>query len=253
VSSSETTRLPRAAPPPGAPATAAATAAGTAAGAEAALRPPRPPSTLSAVLAATLPVLRRAARTLRQMPDRLQHPLRRRRAVRAVAHGFVPRSVLFVCHGNICRSPFAAAAFRRALPEPLRTRIRVRSAGFIGRGRPAPAEALRVARRKGIDLAAHRSELVAAALISSADLIVVMDAQQRRAVHTRFGRRLDDIVVLGDFDPEPIETRAILDPIERPESAYEASYRRIERCVRVLADAVAVRNGVLGAAIRSAR
>ena len=49
---------------------------------------------------------------VRHTPERLLHPLRRRRAAEALRRRPRPASVLVVCHGNICRSPFAAAALR---------------------------------------------------------------------------------------------------------------------------------------------
>jgi hypothetical protein len=48
------------------------------------------------------------------------------------------------------------------------------------------------------------------------------------------------VLVLGDLDPEPIETRVIRDPVEQPKEVFELSYSRIERCVEELARAVAV-------------
>src|SRR6266480_5816007 len=79
------------------------------------------------------------ARTLRNTPDRLLHA-RRRREARGRLAGRRPASVLVICHGNICRSPFAAALLARELAPH---GIPVTSAGFIGAGRPAPPEALR--------------------------------------------------------------------------------------------------------------
>src|SRR2546421_12242479 len=76
---------------------------------------------------------------VRRTPERLLHPLRRRKAVDALRQRRRPTTVLAVCHGNICRSPVAAALLAREL-APLG--IDVQSAGFIGCNRPAPAEAV---------------------------------------------------------------------------------------------------------------
>lgn len=107
------------------------------------------------------------------------------------------------------------------------------SAGFVGPGRSSPEPALDVARRRGIDLGAHLSRLVTAPLWNRADLVVVMDPGQRTALGQLFGWRRA-VLVLGDLDPEPATSRAIIDPIERSVEVYEASYRRIERCVDAL-------------------
>lgn len=148
------------------------------------------------------------------------------------------RSLLIVCHGNICRSPYAAAALAHALPGRVAWPVTIRSAGFIGPGRPPPGEAVTIAARHGVDLSRHRSRTLTAALVRGADLVVVMDAVQRRAVVEQFGARADDVVLLGDFDPAPIEMRAIRDPVEQPLDVFEEAYGRIDRCATMLAKAI---------------
>lgn len=142
------------------------------------------------------------------------------------------RSVLFVCYGNICRSPYAAAAYARLAGEAGGA-VRVTSAGFIGPGRPSPPEAQTVAARRGLDLAAQRSRLITEPLVRDHDLIVVMERAQAAALARTFGRDRG-VLVLGDLDPEPIDTRTILDPYGRTEDEFEAVYARIDRCVRSL-------------------
>lgn len=174
---------------------------------------------------------------LRRVPARVLHLLRRRQ-VRATLSGRVaPLSVLVVCHGNICRSPFGAAVLRRKLAGT-NGGVRVESAGFIGPDRPCPAQAVAVAARRGVDLSTHRSKLLGADLASSTDLILVMDPMQRRFVCDRFGRLPRDVVVLGDLDPLSAETRTIRDPVEQPREVFEESYARIERCVVELVNTV---------------
>ena len=172
---------------------------------------------------------------LRRLPDRVLHPLRRRRALRALRGRHRPASVLVVCHGNVCRSPFAAALLR---PAFVGNGVRVDSAGFMGPGRPSPPAAVAVAARYGVDLGAHRSELLTPNRARAAHLVVVMDPAQRREVCDRFGRARRDVLVLGDLDPERVETRTIRDPVERPPAVFEQTYARIERCVRELARAL---------------
>ena len=159
---------------------------------------------------------------------RLVHPLWRRVA-RTALRGRTPRSMLVVCYGNICRSPMAAALFRRALAG---TGIEIGSAGFIGPGRGSPPEAVAVAAGAGVDLSGHRSRLLTPDLVRWADLIVVMDAAQQRRVVERFGRSWRDVIVLGDLDPAPIDGRTIRDPVNQTADVFEQCYARIERCVR---------------------
>jgi len=184
---------------------------------------------------------RRLARTLRHTPDRLLHPFRRRQVISRLRRQGPPSGILFVCHGNICRSPYAEAAFRAALPTWLRG-MRIMSAGFIGAGRPVPPEALTVAARLGVDLGPHRSASLAPAAVAAARLVVVMDGAQRDEIVHRFRRPPEDVIVLGDLDPEPIDTRAIRDPVEQPIAVFEQSYARIDRCIAQLMRAMAGRS-----------
>lgn len=148
------------------------------------------------------------------------------------------RSVLFICHGNVCRSPFAAAVFERAV-RASGLDIQVDSAGFIGPDRQSPAGALAAAARLDVDLTAHRSKLIRPALLDTADLMVVMAAEQAIALRRQFGDVRGLVVVLGDLDPDSIRRRTILDPWGGDDAAFNASYSRVERCVRQLVYLVA--------------
>ncbi len=166
---------------------------------------------------------------VRRTPERLLHPFRRRKALEALRGRARPRTLLVVCYGNICRSPMAAALLDRDL-RPLG--IDVQSAGFIGFNRPAPAEAVDAAKRHAVNLSDHRSRPVTVDGVRTADLIVVMDVSQRRQICERFGRRPRDVVVLGDFDPAPVEARTIRDPVDQNRDVFDQVYERIARCVR---------------------
>jgi protein-tyrosine phosphatase len=174
-------------------------------------------------------------RRLRRMPDRLLHRRRRRAAFTALLARQPPERVLVLCNGNIFRSPFAAAVLRRAVgPQG----VRVESAGLVGPGRPSPPDALAAAATSGVDLSTHRAQLVTADLVRWADLILVMDGRQRRILCERFGRAPRDIVLLGDFDPEPVPTRGIEDPVEQSVEVCRRVYARIARCVAALVQAL---------------
>jgi protein-tyrosine phosphatase len=174
-------------------------------------------------------------RQLRDVPSRLLHAVRRRRALEALRRRPVPAAVLVVCHGNICRSPFGAA---RLAGDLALAGVRVESAGFIGPNRPCPPEAVTAADQRGVDLSAHRSKLLTADIVRAADLILVMDPTQGQAICQRFGRPPHDVVVLGDLDPRRTATRAIHDPVDQCVKVFAESYARIERCVAELVRAL---------------
>lgn len=179
--------------------------------------------------------LRRVSRTVRDLPDRLLHARRRAAARSMVGDARVQRAV-FICHGNINRSAYAAAAFARALPAHVT--MHVSSMGFIGPGRPASELAQLVAGRRGIALDTHRSRLLDASELKQTDLIVVMTRRQRDAVQNLLGQARGRIVILGDLDPERPATRTIEDPYGHPEDVFERVFDRIDRCTKELVAAI---------------
>ena len=87
----------------------------------------------------------------------------------------------------------------------------------------------------GYDLRAHRSAALTANDLQKTDLIVVMSADQASDVRWRGAPPRVPVVVLGDLDPERIDGRTIVDPLNCDESVFRSSYRRIDRCAVELA------------------
>jgi protein-tyrosine-phosphatase len=183
--------------------------------------------------------LRRFARAARHTPDRALHALRRYRLRQRLARNGLPRSVVFICTGNICRSPYAAHRFAATLPDALRSFMTVGSAGFIGPDRGTPRNGLTASAARGIDLHDHRSHVITAEIVRDVDLLVVMEAAQAARLRTSFRAAPERIVLLGDLDPGPIDTRTVRDPIFQPVQVFEETYDRIDRCVRELYRAIA--------------
>ena len=180
-------------------------------------------------------------RQVAALSDRAMHPRRRKRALEALRSLPPVNSVLFVCHGNIYRSPYAEATYRRWAekhggPAAL-------SAGFVGPDRPAPSASVELARSRGMDLTAHRSQLLTAPLVGSSGLIVVMSGEQKREICNRFGYPARRVLVLGDLDPESGERRTVIDPWNRPPEVLRSAADRIERCVQVLTEEIGARMG----------
>jgi len=175
---------------------------------------------------------------LRHLFERLVHPHRRRKAVRQLTKKHI-RSVLFLCYGNAYRSPYAAAAFQRALASIHAVApIKVASAGFIAPGRAVPQGAVSAARLRGIDLSGHLSTLVTANAVGAAELVAVMSEDQAEGIRSRYGPGVT-VLILGDLDPLSIQGRTILDPLGRDANVIEQVYTRIDRCVDQLAKLVA--------------
>src|SRR5688572_850028 len=170
--------------------------------------------------------------------ERRLHPWRRRRALDRIAR-VQPRSVLMVCLGNICRSPYAATALAGSLNGG---KLQVTSGGFIGPNRASPAHAQSAAAALGVDLSTHRSRIVTEAILNAHELIVVMEPSQARTLCQQHGVSADRILVLGDLDPGPIPSRTIPDPYGKSEATFLECYRRIDRCIEALRGALPAHN-----------
>jgi len=110
------------------------------------------------------------------------------------------KRVLFVCYGNTCRSPMAAAYANHALPG-----VRAESAGTFAPGAPANPLAVALMRERfNIDLRRHVSRLVGDLDLSSFDLIV----------------RTTDVEVRTDV---PMLSWDIADPVGQGPAAYRAA------------------------------
>lgn len=124
---------------------------------------------------------------------------------------------LFVCSGNICRSPYAEARFRRLAQEHGQV-VHTASCGTLRiEGRPAAPEMCRVALDRGLDLGMHRSRGISLALIDAADWIFVMEAQHRDAIVSMSPKTREKIVLLGSCLVPPGDVE---DPMGRPHEAY---------------------------------
>lgn len=137
-----------------------------------------------------------------------------------------PRSTLFLCYGNVCRSPYGERWWQSHAPE-----IDARSAGFFGPGRAPPDIALEVARRRGVEHSDHVSQSVTDQLLETADAVFVFDRFHLRMLWEHGGISPERVFWLGDFDPLWSGKRAIADPWGKSEEEFDATFARIERCV----------------------
>ena len=91
---------------------------------------------------------------------------------------------LFVCTGNLCRSPMAAGLLRHRLSrEGLNTRHRVVSAGvWAVDNQPASANAIAVMAERGIDITDHIAHTISANDVAESDLILVMSQEHEQLI-----------------------------------------------------------------------
>jgi protein-tyrosine phosphatase len=105
--------------------------------------------------------------------------------------------LLFVCTGNICRSPTAHLIAASRLPGE---RFRVRSAGTYGlHGYPVEPAAARLLEQQGIACDAFAATRLDADLVEAADLVLTMTREHRTAVVTVAPRALPRTFTLREF------------------------------------------------------
>lgn len=116
----------------------------------------------------------------------------------ALRRPFAPRSVLFVCTGNIMRSVFGAAAFKAALHARGDDGVFVDSAGLRATpGLPADRRTIAAADAAGLDVRAHRTKRVDAVDVATFDAVVVMDRLQQFEIRRRFPAAAARTYLLG--------------------------------------------------------
>ncbi len=169
----------------------------------------------------------RLAKRLRDHLDSRLHPWRRRNAL-ATFQGLPPNAtILVLCHGNICRSPFAGILLQAGLGQ----HARIDSAGFLEGGRPSPATAVEAARELGVDLSAHRSVQVTKVHAAAASLVLVMDTAQRRRFRSQFPQSKSRVLVLSDLETRFHAPRGTPDPFDQPIETFREVYRRISEAL----------------------
>ncbi len=150
------------------------------------------------------------------------------------------QSVLFVCKGNICRSPLAEAYFR-SLVEKEGRQLTVRSAGLeTTPGKPAHAKARAVALEHRLSLDEHATTQVHMELLDQSDLIVVMEIGQKDRIQRLHPRSKGKVVLLGRFDS--VGSLEIADPYSGTSEDFTSCFQQVSRCCDVLAVRLGVKN-----------
>jgi protein-tyrosine phosphatase len=146
-------------------------------------------------------------------------------------------SVLFVCLGNICRSPLAEAAFRAEITaRGLDVQIDSAGTGDWNLGKAPDPRAQAVARRNGVDIAGLRARLVTQADFESFDHIVALDAKNLSDLHALRpeGARSQLSLLLDHVAGR--EGQAVADPYYGDDAGFDVTWDDVRAGARGLAD-----------------
>ena len=108
-------------------------------------------------------------------------------------------SVLFICTGNMFRSPIAEAVFRDQLQRDGLSGWTVSSAGtWTAPGQPPPRVTLELARSLGLDLSGHLTRLVDAPMLASSDVVLVMESGHKESLQVEFPESRKKVFLLAE-------------------------------------------------------
>jgi len=145
-----------------------------------------------------------------------------------------PIKILFVCTGNICRSPTAEGVFRHMAEEAgLGDRFVADSAGTheYHAGSPPDVRATRIALCHGVDISNQRARRVTPKDFERFDYVIALDQSHKRFMAESFaGGAAAEIYLLMEFAPET-GYLDVPDPYDGDEEDFERTYGLIETAV----------------------
>lgn len=133
------------------------------------------------------------------------------------------KSVLVLCTGNICRSPYAEAVLKQRAVG-----ISVDSAGLSAMvDYEADSTGQAVARDRGIDMSAHKAKQLTRSMIGQSDLILVMDDEHLSRLHRKYPDSRGKSFKLGKLRGN----KNIVDPYLKSHSFFELVFNEIDEAV----------------------
>jgi len=150
-----------------------------------------------------------------------------------------PLRVVFVCLGNICRSPMAERVAERAAADAGMSGVEFSSAGTISEEYEDPMDrrAAAVLEEYGYRHEDHRARRVTAAQIESADLVVAMEPSHLRSV-LALAADSSKVSLLTDFDPAAQPGSGVPDPWFGSDAGFYGTLTAIEAAMPGLLDRI---------------
>ncbi|GHH97929.1 low molecular weight protein arginine phosphatase [Neobacillus kokaensis] len=137
------------------------------------------------------------------------------------------RHILFVCTGNTCRSPMAAAILKNKAIDGME----VKSAGiFAASGSDASEHAKQVLVDNQISYS-HQSQSLTSTEVAWADLILTMTGSHKMAIQQQFPHAIEKVFTLKEFSGgEPFD-QDVIDPYGGSLKQYEETFRELEKLI----------------------
>lgn len=158
----------------------------------------------------------------------------------------VPKHALFICKGNVCRSPFAEKYFLQLTKRLGFAECSASSMGMeVSKNLPPPAEALLAAAELGVSLDEHRSRKIDGEAIEFSDIIIVMEALQLIALRESYQQFQHKIFLLPLFaqvygaSPRAFSLYNIPDPYGKSLEEFRVSFNAIRKSLDGFFQAVA--------------
>jgi len=144
-------------------------------------------------------------------------------------------AILFVCLGNICRSPLAEAAFRaRAADAGMDVRADSAGTGNWHVGEPPDRRAQRTALRHGADISGYRARQVEPADFRRFDHIFALDLDNLAVLHRiKPSDHTAQIGLLLDL-VDGLEGQPVADPYYGPDDGFEQTWSQVNRAAVAL-------------------
>jgi protein-tyrosine phosphatase len=150
------------------------------------------------------------------------------------------RSFLFVCSGNIMRSPMCEALMRQELTAIPQARVTVTSAGLnASTGKLAHPWGLASAAQYGVSLEAHRARLLTLDMVDQADVIFAMDYHNQVELLSRYPGARERVFMLSAYAGDDYRAVEIRDPFYGDEEETRCCYGILQTCVRNLVSTLA--------------
>lgn len=133
------------------------------------------------------------------------------------------KSVVMVCTGNICRSPYAEYALKAKAPA-----LAISSAGLTAMvDQPADETGISVSKHRKVDMTGHIARQLRSEIIAGADLLLVMDDGHLARLLKKHPEARGKTFKLGKW----LGNKNIVDPYKRPPDFFELVFTEIDKAI----------------------